>query len=111
MAATFTWIIEECVRNSSTGGIVEAHWRCNASETVGTGDDAVTYTSTVYGMQRLLPDVDAPDFIPYADVTEADVLGWLWADQVVKADVENDLKADIEDQKAPAQENGRPWIS
>lgn len=109
MSATFTWIIEECVRNSSTGGIVEAHWRCNASETVGTGDDAVTYTSTNYGMQQLFPDADADDFIAYANVTEANVLSWIWAGEIVQADVETNLQADIDDQQAPTMEKGRPW--
>lgn len=105
MAATFTWIVEECVRDVSTGGIIEAHWRCNASET----ESSTTYTSTIYGVQRLLPDSSSPDFIPYSAVTESDVLGWLWASSVEKALTETSLQTDIDDQKAPQTAEGVPW--
>jgi hypothetical protein len=48
MAATFTWNIETCERDLSTGGITMVHWRCNAEETAGSGEDAVTHTRSEF---------------------------------------------------------------
>ena len=41
-----TWTIANLERNLSAGGVTVAHWRVTESETVGTGDDAVTYTAS-----------------------------------------------------------------
>lgn len=105
MAATFTWAVDRCVRETATGAIIEAFWRCTASETV----DSLDFGSSCRGGQRLLADSASPDFIDYANVTEADVLGWLWADTVDQAEVEASLQADIDDQKAPQTAEGVPW--
>ena len=40
--ATFTWTIPTCEHVIADGGINVVHWRCNATQTEGTGDDAVT---------------------------------------------------------------------
>ena len=44
-----TWTIANLERNLADGGVTVAHWRVTESETVGTGDDAVTYTASSYG--------------------------------------------------------------
>ena len=49
MAITYTWTIPTVENVIATGGIDVLHWRCDSSETVGTGDDAVTYSSSNYG--------------------------------------------------------------
>ena len=41
-----TWTIANLERNVADGGVTVAHWRVTESETVGTGDDAVTYTAS-----------------------------------------------------------------
>ena len=43
-----TWTIANLERNVADGGVTVAHWRVTESETVGTGDDAVTYTCLLY---------------------------------------------------------------
>ena len=65
MAATFTWTIPTTERVLADGGINVAHWRCTAEETVGSGDDAVTYTASAYGTVGFDHDADASDFIAY----------------------------------------------
>jgi hypothetical protein len=50
------------------------------NKTEGTGDDAVTYNATSYGTCGFSPDPSSPDYTPYADVTESQVLDWVWAD-------------------------------
>jgi hypothetical protein len=50
---TFNWVISTTEYDlqpaDMDGAIIVAHWRCNAEQTEGTGDDAVTYSATSYG--------------------------------------------------------------
>ena len=109
MAATFTWKIETCERDLSTGGITMAHWRCNAEETVGSGDDAVTHTVTSYGAEGLTPDASSSDFIAYANVSEANVKAWIWSANVDQNEIQTNLQAQIDLLKAPVTGTGNPW--
>jgi hypothetical protein len=60
-----TWTIANLERNTADGGIVVAHWRCTAED----GD----FTVTAYGTAGFTPDASASDFVPYDQLTEADV--------------------------------------
>ena len=104
-----TWTISTMEHNVSDGGVIVAHWRVNDSETVGTGDDAVTYSASAYGTCSFTPDASADDFVPYADLTESVVLGWCWANGVDQTAVEASLTANIAEQKNPTVEDGVPW--
>tara|TARA_R110002110_G_scaffold302488_1_gene516595 strand:- start:54 stop:383 length:330 start_codon:yes stop_codon:yes gene_type:complete len=109
MAATFNWQISQCDRELSDGGITTAHWRVTAEQTVGTGDDAVTYTATSYSTCSFTPDPKSGDYTPYADVTESEVLGWCWADGVDKDQIQTSLQANIDLQITPTTGEGVPW--
>jgi hypothetical protein len=102
------WTIAQLERNTTDNGVIVAHWRVTAEETVGTGDDAVTYTASSYGTCGFTPDPASPDFVPYADLTEADVLAWVY-ESVDKDATEAALTANIEEQKNPVTETGLPW--
>lgn len=104
MAATFNWTISTLERELSDGGVITAHWRCNAEETVG--DD--TFAASSYGTAGFTPDPTAPDFIPYDNLTEADVLGWVY-ESVDKSATESSLQSSIDDQKNPTTATGVPW--
>jgi hypothetical protein len=109
--ATFTWVISTLERDligDLAGGVIVAHWRCNAEQTEGTGDDAVTYNATSYGTCGFTPDPTASDYIAYADLTEADVVGWVQAD-VDKDAIEAGLQANIDAQITPTTGTGVPW--
>jgi hypothetical protein len=110
--ATFTWVISTLERDllpeNMNGAVVVAHWRCNAEQTEGTGDDAVTYNATSYGTCGFTPDPTASDYIAYADLTEADVIGWVQAD-VDKDAIEAGLQANIDAQITPTTGTGVPW--
>ena len=103
-----TWTIANLERQLSTGGVTVAHWRVTESETVGTGDDAVTHTASSYGTVGFTPDADADGFVAYDDLTESAVLAWVHesADQDA---IEAALTANIEAQKNPVSANGMPW--
>ena len=104
-----TWTIATLERNTdSDQGVIVAHWRVTETETVGTGDDAVTYTASSYGTCGFTPDPTSPDYIAYDDLTEADVIGWVQAD-VDQDAIEASLQANIDGQITPATANGVPW--
>ena len=95
-----TWTIAQLERNTADGGVVTAHYRV----TVVDGD----YSASSYGTCGFTPDPTDPAYIPFESLTEADVLGWVYA-AVDKDAVEAGLTAQIEDQKAPKTEVGLPW--
>ena len=102
------WTIAQLERNTTDNGVIVAHWRVAAEETVGTEEDAVTYTASSYGTCGFSPDPASPDFVAYEDLTEADVLAWVY-ESVDKEATEAALTANIEEQKNPVTETGLPW--
>ena len=95
-----TWTIANLERNTDDGGVVVAHWRCTAED----GE----YTASSYGTVGFTPDADADGFISFDNLTEADVLGWVYA-EVDQAETEAALDANIAEQKTPATTDGVPW--
>ncbi len=94
-----TWTISTLERNTDDG-VVVAHWR--ASDADG------EHVGSSYGTCGFTPDADADGYTAYADITEAQVIGWVKAD--VDADaVEASIAAQIADSKAPAITTGVPW--
>jgi hypothetical protein len=102
------WSIAQLERNTSDGGVTVAHWRVSAEETVGTGDDAVTYSASAYSTCGFTPDATADGFVAFDSLTEADVLAWVW-DSVDKDATEASLTAKIEADKNPVTTTGTPW--
>lgn len=100
MTATTTWTISQLDRHLPDGGVYTAHWRATAID----GD----YTASVYSTATFTPDPEAENFVPYEDLTEADVLAWVWA-EVDKDAAEATLAAQIDAQKNPTTASGLPW--
>jgi hypothetical protein len=100
MAITYDWTIPTCEHDIATGGITVAHWRASAVD----GD----YTASSYGTCGFTPDATNPDFKPYADVTQNEVIVWVW-EQVDKTMTEAALAAKIEADKNPTSAAGTPW--
>ena len=106
-----TWTISTLERNSSDDGVIVAHWRASDSEVVGTGDDAVTHSGSSYGTCSFTPDSSAEGYTAYADITEAQAIGWVkdsMGEEAVTG-VEDSIAAQIADSKAPALAIGTPW--
>jgi hypothetical protein len=100
-----TWTIATLERNTdSDQGVIVAHWRVTETETVG--ED--TYTASSYGTCGFTPDPSSEDYIAYADLTEADVIGWVQGELDVEA-IEASLTANINEQKNPTTADGVPW--
>lgn len=98
---TITWSIAQLDRNAADGGVTVAHWRVEAVD----GDHA----ALAYGSAGFTPDASAAGFVPYDNLTEADVLAWVWASGIDKAEMEASLAAQIEAKKNPVTLNGLPW--
>jgi len=92
-------------RELSDGGVIVAHWRCTASETVG--ED--TFSASTYGTFGFTYAASTPDFVPYDSLTEATVVGWGRADGVDQDATEAALQANIDAQKNPVTAAGVPW--
>lgn len=107
MAVTNTWTVTamDCYpqADGETDVVFNVHWTL-------TGTDG-TYTGSVYGSQGVSLDPAAP-FIPYADLTEAQVIGWvqdaMGAEQV--AAYEANVATQIENQiNPPVVSPPLPW--
>lgn len=97
---TTTWSIARLDRNAADGGVTVAHWRVEAVD----GD----YSASAYGTAGFTPNPSAADFKPYDQLTQADVLAWVWG-SVDKAEIETSLAQQIEAKKNPVTLNGLPW--
>ena len=95
------WVISTLERELSDGGVIVAHWRATDVD----GD----YSASSYGTCGFTYDASSPDFTPYDDLTESQVLGWCWANGVDQDAIEASLAAKIEADKNPTQANGVPW--
>ena len=92
-----TWTITTLDREVSNGFVTTAHWTCNA---VDGEHSASTYATCSWA--------DGTVNTPYADLTQATVLGWVW-ESVDKQATEDALAANIALQKNPVQASGTPW--
>jgi len=104
---TITWNISQldCLPQSAEGAdyVVTAHWQCTGVD----GD----YNGSVYSTCSF-PVVEGTSFTPYADLTQAQVLGWVWANGVDKTATEAAVEQQIETQKNPPIVNPPlPWVS
>ena len=97
---TTTWKITQCDRLTADGFITVAHWTASAVD----GE----HTASIYSTCSWAAGTPT---IPYADVTEAEVLQWCWASGVDKDATEAALAQNIELQKNPVQATGTPWAS
>jgi len=94
------WSIPTLERHTADGFVYTAHWRCTASD----GD----YSASSYGTAGFQQDPEAESFVPYDQLTEADVLAWVWAEGFKDA-TEAALAAKIEADKNPTSAAGVPW--
>ena len=114
MAIINTWSISDMQRTDSDGVVFLVYWSM-----VAQSDGTPSYSATEGGKLRCEGNPSDPGFIPYADLTEDDVLGWVYnslsegdetADQA-KARVEANRTEKVQGQidRAATQSDGLPW--
>jgi hypothetical protein len=94
----YNWTISTTNYEVSNGFITTAHWTATAVD----GD----YTASIYSTCSW---ADGSPTIPYSDVTETEVLQWVWDSGVDKDATEAALAQNIELQKNPVTATGTPW--
>ena len=92
-----TWTISQLDRNTADGFVTTAHWQATAVD----GEHSASAYATVSWSE-------GTPTIPYASLTEATVLNWVW-ESVDKQATEDALAAQIALQKAPVTASGTPW--
>jgi hypothetical protein len=102
---TINWIIERLLvkptEGTHTDVVITADWRCN-----GTQDQ---YSGTCYGSASFAPPTG--EFTPYADLTEAQVLDWCFANGVDQTAIEANVTQQINDQiNPPVIAPPLPWM-
>lgn len=94
--AQITWKINQLERNTSDGFVTVAHWTC-----LGTSEEV---SASVYSTCSF----DGELTVPYDNLTEEIVLGWVW-DKLDKDATESAVAAQIEALKNPVTATGTPW--
>jgi len=102
---TINWIIERLLVKPTEGTltdvVITADWRCNGSQD--------QYSGTCYGSCSFAPP--SGSFTPYDQLTEAQVLGWCYANGVDQSAIEANVSAQIADQiNPPIIAPPLPWL-
>ena len=110
---TISWIIERLLvkptEGSLTDVVITADWRCNGTETTGSGDTEQTYSGTCYGSCSFAPPTE--NFTPYDQLTEQQVLDWCYANGVDKTAIEANVSLQIQNQiNPPVVSLPLPWV-
>jgi len=92
-----TWSINTMEHDVATGYVSVVHWNATAVD----GEHSASVYATVSW-------AEGTPTIPYANLTEATVLNWVW-ESVDKTATEDALAAQIALQKAPVTASGTPW--
>jgi len=95
---TFNWTITQTDYLVADGFITTAHWTATATDGA--------YTASAYSTCSFAA---ATPSIPYASVTEAEVLDWCWNNGVDKTATEASLQSQIDLLKNPVTAAGTPW--
>ena len=99
---TFTWAIANMEHYISDGVVFTVHYTVNAEDGI--------YSSGAYGSVGL-EKPEPGNMIPYADLTEEIVVGWVkdhFGEEKV-AEIEAALQAQLDQQHAPTTAPGVPW--
>ena len=110
---TILWLIERLLvkptEGSNTDVVITADWRCNGTETTGSGDTEKSYSGTCYGSCSFAPPTGS--FTPYEDLTQDQVLQWCYENGVDKTAIEANVTLQIENQiDPPVVTLPLPWV-
>ena len=114
MAINTTWSVSNMTHVDADGGVILAYWSLVAASDAGGGE-----TATEGGKARFTYDASASGFIPYADLKESDVLGWIWeqnkegdetaAEYKARIEAERTAKVQAQIDRKATQATGVPW--
>ena len=90
------WFINNMRNISTTGGVFEVTWYCSVTRSKRDAQDQEhTYEMMDHGVAEFTPVPDDQSFTSLSDLTEEQVLGWVWQ-TVDKTAIEQRLEQDIQ---------------
>jgi hypothetical protein len=114
MAINNTWSVTNMQHTDADGGVFLVYWSM-----VAASDGTPSYTASEGGKLRCEYDASAAGYIAYADLTEADVLGWVYtsliegdetaAEAKARIEVDRDAKVQKQIDAASTTASGVPW--
>ena len=100
MANTYQWIIESTDRyttyETQNNVIFNVYWRCFAND----GLSPVPNIASISGVCSLTY-VDTNSFINYSDLTQKQILQWIWDSKINQTEIELQLDSMIVDKLNP----------
>ncbi len=107
MSIVYNWQVSQLNCLPSVEGkqdyVVTAHWQCNGVD----GD----YSGSVYSTCSFSV-VQGEAFTPYDQLTQDQVLGWVWANGVDKAATEAAVEQQVANAKNPPVVSPKlPWVA
>ena len=107
MAITYTWTVTNMsvLQTPQPDFVVNARWLCSGVEGDNSGE---------IGGSESFPDEQGDNFVPYADLTESQVLDWVWEQmgENGKSNSEACVEGQIESEKNPPvspESEPLPW--
>lgn len=115
MAIVYNWVVSSMDEYPTTPEnlndvVFTIHWRRNATEIVGEGEDTKTYVAGFPGTTPC-PFPNPESFIPYVNLTEAEVEAWL--EQLVDVPfIDAIVTKNLQDQiNPPVVDLPLPWVT
>ena len=91
MAITNTWSVTNMQHTDADGGVFLVYWSM-----VAASDGTPSYTASEGGKLRCEYDASSSSYIAYADLTEDDVLGWVYNSLIIGEETADEAKLRIE---------------
>ena len=114
MAITNTWAVTNMQHTDADGGVFLVYWSM-----VAASDGTPSYTASEGGKLRCEYDASSSSYIAYADLTEDDVLGWVYNSLIIGEETADEAKLRIEAERdgkvqkqidaAATTASGVPW--
>jgi hypothetical protein len=96
----FTWHIAQLERETADGYVFVAHYTVDANDG--------TYNAGAYGSIGF--ERPEEDLIPFADLTEEIVIGWV-KERLDVEQIEAALQSQLDEQRHPSKASGLPWAA
>jgi hypothetical protein len=96
----FTWHIAQLERETADGYVFTAHYTIDANDG--------TYKAGAYGSIGF--ERPEEDMIPFADLTEEIVIGWV-KERLDVEQIEAALQSQLDEQRHPSKASGLPWAA
>ena len=114
MAITNTWSVTNMQHTDADGGVFLVYWSM-----VAQSDGTPSYSASEGGKLRCEYDASSSSYIAYADLTEANVLGWIYNSLIEGEETAEEAKLRIEADRTGKVQNqinaaattasGVPW--